>query len=174
MELQMLGRNVELSEEVRKSIERKMRKLERHLPNIAEGVVEISQESTKSPQDRYMAQITITHNSGSILRGEEKASDILAAVKSAVDVLDRRVERYKGVLYKKGRKVTPAVEQAPGPQIVREKRFVLRMMSVNEAAEQMELLGHDFFLFINEASGLFSLLYRRQDVGYGLIEAEVG
>ena len=174
MELQMLGRNVELSEEVRKSIERKVRKLERHLPNIARGVVEISQETTKSPQDRYMVQITITHNSGSILRGEEKASDIFAAVKSAVEVLDRRIERYKGMLYKRGRKISPTVEQEPTLQIVREKKFVLRRMSSDEAAEQMELLGHDFFLFINEASGLFSLLYRRQDVGYGLIEAELG
>jgi putative sigma-54 modulation protein len=172
MDLQMLGRNVELSEEVRKRIERKVRKLERHLPNIAKGVVEISQETTKSPQDRYMAQITITHNSGAILRGEEKAADIYSAVKSAVDVMDRRVERYKGVLYKKGRKAGPAVEREPIPQIVKEKRFVLQRMSTDEAAEQMELLGHDFFLFINQASGLFSLLYRRQDVGYGLIEAE--
>ena len=173
MELKLVGKNVELSEEVKDTIGRKLKKLERHLPRIAKGVVEISQENTKSPHDRYIVQITITHG-GSILRGEEKAADINSAVKSAVDVVDRRIERYKGVLYDKGRKAGPEVEELTAPNIVKEKRFVLRRMSTEKAAEQMELLGHDFFLFINEGSALVSLLYRRQDEGYGLIEAELG
>jgi len=172
MELQIVGKNVGLSEETRQIIEEKVRKLERHLPNIAKGVVEISREATKSPEDRFIAQITITH-SGSILRGEETASDIATAVKSAVDVVDRRIERYKGVLHKKGgKKVAAAVEEGTAPRIVKEKRFALRIMPVNDAADQMELLGHSFFLFINENGGRFALLYRRQDGQYGLIEAD--
>jgi putative sigma-54 modulation protein len=94
-------------------------------------------------------------------------------VKSASDVVDRRIERYKGVRQHKDRKPPPAVQQASGPKIVKEKTFVLRRMSTDAAAEQMELLGHDFFLFTNEASDLFSLLYRREDGEYGLIEAEL-
>ena len=73
MELTIVGKDMELSAEVRESIERKVRKLERHLPNIASGIVEVSQETTKTREDRYVAQITISHE-GSILRGEEKAA----------------------------------------------------------------------------------------------------
>lgn len=175
MELQIMGKNVGLSDDVRKSIEERVKKLERHLPNIQQGMVEISREATKSPEDRFIAQITIAH-SGNLLRGEETSSDILTAVKSAVDVVDRRIERYKGLLYRKGKRTAiPAIEAEEGlaPKIVKEKRFVLRKMSPDEAVEQMELLGHNFFLFITDSGGRIGLLYRRQDGQYGLIEAEV-
>jgi len=176
MEIQIVGKNVEISERVRQHVERKVSKLERHLPHIVQGVVEISRETTKSPEHRFIAQITLTH-SGTILRGEEKSSDVLTAITSAVDVLDRRIERYKGMLYQRGKrhanKHEEPLQEEPEKKIVKEKQFRVEVMSPDEAVEQMELLGHDFFLFINEIAQRFSLLYRRRDGNYGLIESEI-
>src|SRR4030042_502737 len=104
MDLQIVGKNMSVSDNIRSHIEQKMRKLERHFPQALQGVIEISRETTKSPDDRFVAQITLTH-SGTILRGEEKSSDVFAAISMAIDVVDRRVNRYKGILQsKKGRK----------------------------------------------------------------------
>ena len=138
--------------------------------------MEVARETTKSPQDRFVAQITLTH-SGTVLRGEERSSDIKTAVNSAIDSLDRRIEHYKGTLYKKGKKRAvkheESAEETLGSKIVKEKRFRVQRLPLDEAVSQMELLGHDFFLFINDGTEQFSLLYRRQDGDYGLIECTV-
>ena len=173
MKLRIIGKNKEISPEISQYLEKKLRKLDRHLPNIFEGVVEISQEMTKDPEKRYVVQITLTH-SGTVLRDEQRAADIHSAIDSAIDVMDRRIERYKGKLYRKGRGEKPLPSKGPEEiEIVREKRFLLTSLSVEQAVEQMELLGHDFFLFINAETGLYSLVYRRRGGNYGLIESEL-
>jgi len=176
MELRIVGKNMDISQEICSYVEDKVARLDRHLPNIDHGLVEITQEVVKSSLNKYVVQLTLVH-SGAVLRGEERSSDIHAAINSAVDVVDRRIERYKGKLYEKGKKRTSSLvaDSEPGEKrIVREKRFVVEKMSSIQAAERMEMLGHDFFLFLSEEDGRFSLLYRRQDDDYGLIEAEVG
>ena len=175
MKLKVVGRNMDVSPEVYQYLEKKLKRLDKHLPNIFEGTVELSREMTKAPQSRYVAQITLTH-SGMVLRGEEHATEVYAAIDAVIDVIDRRIERYKGKLYKKGRGEKPLPVEEPQEveaRIVREKRFLLAPLYVEEAIEQMELLGHDFFLFINAQTGLYSLVYHRQSGDYGLIEAEL-
>ena len=181
MELQITGKNMELLPAVRHYIERKLGKLNRHLPNITEAKIEISKEKTKSPQQRFVVQVTID-SSGTLLRGEERGEDLFAAIDKAAEVMNRQIEHYKGKLYKKGRGSSFAkggfseetVAEQPLGKVVKVKRFAVKPMSVDEAIDQMELLGHDFFLFFNADSQGLNLLYRREDGNYGLIEPELG
>ena len=172
MEVSIFARNMEVTPRLREYVERKVGKLERHLPHILQGAVEVARETTKSPQSRYVVQLTVIHG-GTVLRSEEKSSDVYAAINNVVDVMDRRIGHYKGKLYERGRRGHAASVGTQTPRIVKDKKFILRVVSAEEAAEQMESLGHDFFLFINDRNDLVSLLYRRKDGDYGLIESEL-
>jgi len=181
MELQITGKNMEILPAVRSHIERKLGKLSRHLPNITESKIEISEEKTKSPQQRFVVQVTIDSN-GTLLRGEERGKDMFVAIDKVAEVMSRQIEHYKGKRYEKGRGSSLArngfseevAEERPLGRVVKIKRFTVKPMSVDEAMGQMELLGHDFFLFFNADSEELNLLYRRRDGNCGLIEPELG
>ena len=184
MELQVFGKNMEVSPVLQNYVQKKIGKLARYLPNIAGAKVEIHDENTKSPKQRFTVQVTL-NSKGVLLRGEERGENVNVAVDAVTEVLARQIERYKGKLYEKGRGVSLARQAAAlegtvaleasedSPSVVRVKRFAVKPMSVAEAAEQMELLGHSFFLFVNAENGVLSLLYRRNDGNYGLIEPEL-
>ena len=181
MELQIIGKNVQLTPEVRHYIERKLGKLGRHLPNITKSKVEVSEEKTKSPQQRFVVQVNMDNSSGSRLRGENRGENLLEAIDKVVATMERQVERHKGKLYdrKKGSpsarsEFSEEIETPPSPRVVKVKQFAVKPMSVAEATDQMELLGHDFFLFFNDDTEKLNLLYRRKDGNYGLIEPELG
>ena len=185
MELIIKGKNLDVEEKAQDYIEDKLSKLERYLPDLEEVKVELTQEMTRAAENRYVVQVTInTH--GALLRAEERAVNITAAVDSVVDVLSRHIERFKGKLYRsKRRKMAKnqiAAELIEPPEeaveedirrIVKVKRFPVKPMSPEEAVDQMELLSHDFFLFFNAENEHFSVLYRRGDGDYGLIEPEL-
>ncbi|MFC2060709.1 HPF/RaiA family ribosome-associated protein, partial [Chloroflexota bacterium] len=143
--------------------------------------VEVFEEKTKSPQQRFVVQVTID-SSGTLLRGEERGEDLFTAIDKVTAVMDRQVERYKGKQQKKRKGVsiarsefspeTETTERAA--KVTKVKRFTIKPMSVGEAIDQMELLGHDFFLFLNADTGAINLLYQRKDANYGLIEPELG
>jgi len=181
MELRIIGKNIELIPTVHQYIERKLGKLNRHLPNIIESKVEISEEKTKSPQQRFIVRVTVA-GSGTRCYGEEKGEDLFTAIDRAAGVITRQIEHHKGKRYEKGRSSSFArtgfsgEEGAtqPAREVVRVKRFAVKPMSVAEAADQMELLGHDFFLFFNADAEELNLLYRRKDGNYGLIEPDLG
>jgi putative sigma-54 modulation protein len=182
MELQIFSKNMEITPDIRSYVQKKIGKLTHYLPNITEAKVEIHEQNTKSRQHRYTAQVTL-NSKGIILRGEERGEAVRAVVDEVAEVLERQIERYKGKLQDKGRGVSLAKqpeedrvdEKKPGdlPKVVRLKRFTVKPMSVLEASEQMELLGHSFFLFVNSENDRLCLLYRRQDGNYGLIEPEL-
>jgi putative sigma-54 modulation protein len=177
MELLIKGKNVEITTAVEDYIQQRFSKLEHHLANITSVRVELSEEKTRSLESRYVAQVTIDRHD-TLLRGEERAGDLFAAIDGVVSVITRQIERYKGKLY--GRKrPSPlrgeiAIEEEEPRKIVKIKRFPVKPMSVDEAVDQMELLGHDFFLFFNPDAAQFNLLYRRKDGNYGLIQPELG
>ena len=181
MELQITGKNMEILPAVRSYVERKLGKLARHLPDLTKSRVEISDEKTKSPQQRFVVQVTVDSN-GILLHGEEKGQDPFTAIDKVAEVMNRQIEHYKGKLYEKGRgsslargEFSEEVESTPpNKEVVKVKRFAVKPMSVAEAIEQMELLGHDFFLFFNAETEEINLLYRRKDGNYGLIEPELG
>lgn len=179
MELQITVKNIELLPTARSYIVRKLGKLNRHLPNIVESKVEVSQEKTKSPRQRFVVQVTVNTN-GTLLRGEERGEDLFVAVDRVVAIMDRQIERYKGRRYDKGRGSSLARGEfavdagtQPPDEVVRVKRFTVQQMSVIEAIDRMELLGHDFFLFSNTDTAGLNIIYRRKDGGYGLIEPEM-
>ena len=182
MKLQIIARNnVEVSETLEAYVEKKIGKLSRYLPTIDECKVEISHEGAKLPEQRFTVQVTLDSR-GVLIRAQEESKDIRTAIDKIVDVLSNRIERYKGKLYDKGRGISfarqgAAIEaegiEAP-KRVVKSKRFLVKPMPVDEAISQMELLGHDFFLFIDADTERLNLLYRREDGDYGLIEPEQG
>ena len=176
MDLQITGQGIEILPTVKDYIEKKFHKLDRHFQLINGAKVELSEQQTKSQDQRYRVQVTLDAN-GTLLRAEERAENLLIAIDKVVPVIDRQIERYKGKLTRKGNKNGPSIKaklnEEPTPEVVRTKRFTMKPMSVEDAMMQMELLGHDFFLFYNSASKEYNLLYRRKDGNYSVIEPEL-
>jgi putative sigma-54 modulation protein len=189
MQLLVRGKNVDVSDAMRTHVEKKLGRLDRYLDAVSQTEVEISLEKTKAASDRYAVQVTMLAN-GNIIRGEERAQDVPSAVDAVVDVLQRRLVGFKEKHSRRSRTtakealaealITSSADdnaeigEVQEVQVARIKRVAIKPMSVDEAAEQMELLGHDFFLFYNAASNLTSVIYRRRTGDYGLIEAELG
>jgi putative sigma-54 modulation protein len=182
VKLQIIAKNnVDVSEILEAYVEKKISKLGRYLPTIGEGKVEISQEGTKLPEQRFTVQVTLDSR-GVLIRAQEKSKDMRTAIDKVVDVLSKRIERYKGKLYDKSRGVSFArqgaaieAEEIEAPRrVVKTKHFLVKPMPIDEAISQMELLGHDFFLFVDADTERLNLLYRREDGNYGLIEPEQG
>jgi putative sigma-54 modulation protein len=174
-------------------VNKKLGRLDRYLDSISQTELEISMEKTKAATDRYVVEVTMMAN-GTILRGEEKAGDIHSAVDVVVDVMQRRLTRFKERLQRRGRGPSRGAAEEPAeaeswsdeetsdtevaarnrPQVVRTKTISLKPMSEEEAGEQMDLLGHDFFLFANASTNRIAVIYRRNDGDYGLIESDIG
>ena len=174
MNIIISGKNMEVGDVLRKYVEKKVQKLNRYLPTASEARVELAVEGTKDAEHSQVAQITLK-SKGTILRSEERSSDIFASVDAALDKMHRQIIRYKEKRYRRGRapeKGLPLLEEEEIPHIVRTKHFPVRPMGEEEAIEQMELLGHDFFIFFNATTGQVNVLYRRRDGNYGLIEPE--
>lgn len=175
MELRLTGKNMELTTEIRDFVQRKLGKLDRHLTHIKRFDVELFEEKTKFPEHHFVAQVTIDSN-GTLLRGEERAEQLFAAIDKVTEVMDRQIEHYKGKRDQKSRETARIPAQPPEPpetgRVVKVKRFNIKPMSVEEAVDQMELLRHDFFLFRNAETEKVNLIYRRKDADYGLIEPE--
>jgi len=176
MDLIITGQNIEVLPTVKDYIEKKFGKLDRHFQNINNTKVELSEQQTKSQDQRYRVQVTLDAN-GTLLRGEERAENLLAAIDRVVPVIDRQIEKYKGKLTRKGNKNGPSIksklDEESASDIVRTKRFTMKPMSTEDAITQMELLGHDFFLFYNSETKEYNLLYLRKDGKYSLIEPEL-
>ena len=181
MELIITAKNTKLSPEVRERINLKLGKLSRHLTNLTEANVEVDEEMTRSPEQRFVVEVTMVAGS-TILRGEERGETLVAAIDKVAETMVRQVEHFKGRVYDRKRRGPSAIrttapagaaseEETVPPAIVRVKRFPLKPMPVEEAIDQMELLGHDFFLFLSN-EGVVNLVYRRNDGNYGLIEPQ--
>jgi len=179
MEIQLTSRHVDISPVVRDRIENKLGKLNRHLPEITTCKVELIGVKTKSPEQRFVVQITINAN-GTLIRGEENGEELYTVIDKVISIMDRQIERYKGKRYRKPRGNSLVRGKSDGldtgeslnDKVVKVKRFSIRLMIVDEAIEQMELLGHDFFLFRNEENQKLNLLYRRKDGNYSIIEPD--
>jgi putative sigma-54 modulation protein len=152
MELEIRGKKLQLSNAVETYVSKKMGRLDHLLPSIVETKVEISKEKAKSPTNRYVVQVT---------------------VKSKYYLKNRRAARHRKELGAPVVAETEAKEERVPDIIVKAKRFSVKLMTVEEASVQMELLGHDFFIFLNADNNSFNVLYRRKDGAYGLIEPEV-
>ena len=194
MEIQILTRNVDLNPEARDYIHKKFDRLQRHMRHMTDAKIEVSWTSARSRGGRVTAQMTLAA-AGSTLRGQESGVNLFAAVDAVTDVLDRQIRRLKGRIYRSaqarkaaGRAMADDDVIADADfdldeqdeelyeqlgRVVRTKRFAMKPMSVEDAAMQMELLSHDFFLFYNIATDEYNVVYRRSDGDYGVIEPEL-
>ena len=178
--LQIYTRNLELTDRLHDYVEDKVMRLQRYLPDLDSIRVDLSESNARDSSRRMVAQITI-YVPKAILRAEERAGDIFASVDLVMDKMSRRVERYKG-RRRTMRRAAPrqvAVEPMPvedefdeewGPSIARVKEFEVSSILVEEAIEQMELLGHQFFIYVDAADGRLSVVYRRQGGDYGVLK----
>ncbi len=181
-------------DDLRTYAQKKLARLQRYLPRVGDVVVEVEHEETRAAEHRYSVQLTARAGDGSILRAEERSGDPRTAFDLAAGVLSRQAQRHGKRLRDRHRRAEggPATAGALAPEpaetvekdddveeylagkIVRVKRFAAKPMSHEEALAQMDLLSHDFFLFLDSATNDYALLYKRRDGGYGLLTPQRG
>ncbi len=189
MQIAIKTKNHKLTDAEDDLIRKKVARLPRYLDQLSEAEVQIGEEHPHRGLDQQVVQVTVRAN-GTLLRAEERGADMAAALDLALDKIERRIERYKGRQghQKKGRtrlgaalgdpagasgEAEDAADAAPPAPIVRTKHFTVQPMDRAEAIEQMELLGHSFFVFWDADTKHMGVLYRRQDGSYGLLEPEL-
>ncbi len=174
MQLRVKGRGVEVPEAIRSYAEKRLAKLERQLPD-PEIELQLSSRQNPSISETHVAEATVW-TKGPVLRASESSQDMRASIDRLVDKLERQVTRYRekrGRGRRPGRQAHDEGFQMPEePQIVRTKQFAVKPMNAEEAVLQLELVGHDFFVFRDADSNEVNVVYRRLQGGYGLIEPQ--
>lgn len=186
VELVVTLRNVEPRERVVAYVRDRLDRVVRALPNLRSATVEVTHEETKAAEQRYVVEVTLAAN-GTLVRVEDRGPDPMPAIDRVHDLLERRIRDWKGRVYFEKRQQGAAYKEAVETErasllpedktglIQRVKSHEIKPMFPEDAVEQMEMLGHDFFFFLNAESGQHNVVYRRKAGGYGLIEpAEVG
>jgi putative sigma-54 modulation protein len=178
MRLQVKGKNLDVSDSIRSYAEDKLRKLERQLADPTQIELELSVERNPSISANHVAEATIW-TKGPTLRAREASADMRASIDQLVDKLERQVQRYRQKRRRRtGRDngtnlvAAPPSYEGSEPAIVKTKQFPVKPMSPEEAVLQLELVGHDFFVFENAETGEVNVVYRRRDGDYGLIEPQ--
>lgn len=173
MRITVRGKNIEITPALRDYVEKKVGKLPKLLDDITEATVTLGVE-----RDRHMVEVTIPVG-GRLLRGEVTSGDMYASIDMVMDKLGKQIEKYKTRLARKVKNgsvldlATGAggrADEEEEPRLVRTKRFPVKPMPVDEALLQMNLLGHDFFVFRNADTEEVNVVYRRRDGNFGLIE----
>jgi putative sigma-54 modulation protein len=190
LDIAIRGRNVEVSDALRNTVEEKVTRLTRFLDGMERAEVSFSEERNPRIAEKEVCEVTM-HGHGHIVRARAAASDVFAAVDRVVDKLEHRMEKLKGKLIGRSHprrhgSVEFALDSAAddddddefefdgdlgGSRIVKTKQFAIKPMTPEEAALQMDLLGHDFFFFTNSETGRAAVVYRRTDTYIGLIDA---
>jgi putative sigma-54 modulation protein len=182
MRITVQGKNMPVSDALQRYAEKKVERLSRYFHSITDAQIR-----TSTQRNWHIVEVTL-EGDGIILRGEERSDNMYASIDQVVEKLETQVKRFKSKLIERGHPEQPPKEHvataplqeevaeagAPEvlPRIVRSKRFPLKPMPPDEAATQMELLNHDFFVFLNSETDQVSVIYKRQDGNYGLIEPE--
>lgn len=187
MNFNIRGENLKVTPSLRNYTEKKISKLERYFDSPLMTDVHVNMHVHNNDQ---VIEVTIPMQ-GLLLRAEEAQVDMYTAIDSVIEKLERQIRKFKTKVNRKNRqKVMRGYDQIavgadPMPyyvdedvvvesdfDVVRRKRFNFKPMDVDEAIMQMDMLGHDFFVFANSVSGETSVIYRRKDGKYGLIEKE--
>ena len=173
MKTTITGRKVTLKDSFKERVQKKLTKFDRFFDDSAEAFVTVHVE-----QGRQTVEITIRDAGGMIYRAEETAVDMVDALESVCDVLFRQICSNKNRLERHLRSgafndIDDAGVDDDGFKVVKTKNFSIKPMSVDEAILQMNLLGHMFFLFYDVDTDVASVVYRRKDGNYGLIEASM-
>jgi putative sigma-54 modulation protein len=180
MDIIVRGKHYDVPAAVEERARRKLDRLEHYLPLLKDAACEVdmAHEKAKEPHLRYVVHVTISAH-GVHLQAEERAEKPETAIDQAAQALSRQARDHKDRLYERGRTRVPkeATAQVAGAAqddegVARVKRFPLKPMTLAEAREQMETLGHAFFVFHDADADELSVLYRRRAGDYGLIVPE--
>jgi ribosome hibernation promoting factor len=184
MEIAIRGRNIDVSENLRSAVEQKVARLARFVDGMERAEVRFSEERNPRIADREVCEVTV-HGHGHVVRARATAPDTFAAVDRVVDKLEHQMVKLKGKLVDRSqpRRHAP-VPTAESPElpafveegdaaarIVKTKRFSIKPMTPEEAALQLDLLGHGFYFFTNSETDRAAVVYRRRDGHIGLIDA---
>lgn len=188
MNLTISGQHTTLTEPIKEYAEKRLAKLDERFSFPVTVNLRIRKEETKREADRYIAEVTIPLKRG-FIRSEERGDSPYSAIDLVQQTVERRIRRYKTRFTKRRREsngleaefaeqmATPAAVEAGQDevmelefgQLVRTKKYEMSPMTVRDATAQMDLLGHNFFMFKNRENGEINVVYRRHDDDYGLI-----
>jgi len=193
MHVVMTGRNIELTPALKEYLMEKLQRAQKHFDHPLDVTALLSVAKNPSIADSQTAEVTIKVN-GNIIRGQESTENMYASIDLVANKIERQLRKFKTRYYHKGNKnkhagTIEAVDVSPDvdtdeavkkalaleeirPKIVRSKKFPLKPMLPEEACSHMDLLGHDFFMYVNSETGQVNTVYHRRDGNYGLIEPE--
>ena len=174
MRYTITGRNVNVTPGIRKAVEEKIGKLDRYFNPDTEVIVTLSVQ-----KDRQKIEVTIPVK-GNIIRAEESSSDMYVSIDLVEEVIERQLKKYKNKIIDKKQSaqafsdyfINEETEDDEEIQIVKTKRFDIKPMDPEEACVQMELLNHNFYVFLNAETEEVNVVYKRKGHSYGLIEPE--
>lgn len=194
MHVTVTGRNIELTPTLKEYLVEKLKRSQKHFDSALNATALLSVSKNPSVAENQTAEVTIKLN-GTVIRGEESTENMYASIDLVADKIERQLRKYKTRYYHKGNKIrerelTQVIDVSPEvdsdvaidkelaleeihPRIVRSKKFPLKPMLPEEACKHMDLLGHDFYMFINSETEQVNTVYHRRDRNYGLIEPEV-
>ena len=174
MRITISGRNIELTEGLKQAVEEKLSKLEKFFKPDTDVYVTLSVE-----KDRQKIEVTIPAK-GHVIRSEQVSNDMYVSIDLVEEVIERQLRKYKNKLIDKEQNaaqlskafIEEEVFDEEEIEIIRSKRFAIKPMDPEEACVQMELLGHNFFVFRNADTDEVNVVYKRKSKSYGLIEPE--
>lgn len=188
MQIIVKGRHVDLTDPLKGYVDEKIRRIERYFEWATKIEAELSVEKNPRISDNQIVEITIFANHGSVIRAKQGSPDMYTSVDKIIEKLQKQLKKYKEKLetvHKDSIRLNKEINQEEeeeveeelpvqggGPDIVKIKQFTIKPMSPEEAAMEMELLGHTFFFFTNADTSKPNVLYKRRDGDYGLIESE--
>ncbi len=176
MKLIIKKNNTNLSPSLKNYIEDKIKRLAKFYDNINTAEIELISQQTKSDEMSQKVEVTL-HANGHIFRCEESTISMYASIDIVSEKLERQLRKFKEKINKRKR-VKSVVQpedrslsdKPPFAEIVKVKQFAIKPMSPEEASLQMEMIGHDFYVFFNANSNVVNVIYKRKDGNYGLIE----
>lgn len=168
------GKNIDITPGLKNAVENKLSKLERYFSPDTEAQVTLSVE-----KGRQKIEVTIPIK-GTIIRAEQDSDDMYVSIDLVEEIIERQIKKYKTKIIDKKQSaasfsdtfIQEEVEYEEAVNIVKTKRFAMKPMDPEEACLQMELLGHNFFMFLNSETEQINVVYKRKANSYGLIEPE--
>ena len=177
MKYRIIGKNLEVSEELKNRITKKFKKLEKFFSEDTEAVI-----TMKIQRNRHILELTIVQN-GITFRAEEQTNDMYMSIDRVVDIIERQIRKNKTRLSRKIHEnafkfadpddSSSFVVEEDEYRIMRTKRVPVKPITVDEAILQMNLLSHEFFVFVNAETQQVNVVYKRKDDNYGLIEPDI-
>ncbi|MDI6799992.1 MAG: ribosome-associated translation inhibitor RaiA [Actinomycetota bacterium] len=183
MQFIIKGQNIDVTEAIKRHAQDKLKKIINHSDQVIKIEVEFKVEKNPSVHDCQAVEVII-FTKGPMIRASVATNDMYVSIDHVVEKLEKQIEKYKGKLYRsnvrhQGVSAAPKAEVGPEtfesqdeepPSIVKVKQIPMKPMSAEEAAMQLDLIGHEFFVFTNSENEETNVIYRRRDGNYGLIE----